>query len=407
MKRHLLIISALSIVLLSCTRADFSRGRMNELVNAAVEQSLTTLLESAAQVRDSLCFPTYGKPVINADSTSTVLRWKTKTSADWVSGFYGGCQWYGFALSGDPQYEALARKWTYGIEKEKHNAHTHDLGFRFMCTFGNGMRLSSDKDFVAYCQSVRDTAALTLSHRYHPEFGALSSDWDKEPIEGTTPCVIDIMMNLEILFEAALSMNDSTLYDIAVSHANTTWRDFVRQDGGTYHVVRYDSTTGAVVDRGQLQGDTKESTWSRGHAWLVYGMVVTYRYTREEKYLDYAMQAADYFVANLNEDGIAPWDFQSEDKQTDVSASAIVTSSLYELLSYLPQGEKKAYWSEKADMMLAALCAEPYFCADGGDCILDHSVQYYHQGHNVDKPAIFADYYFLEALYRYRTLYNL
>lgn len=42
---------------------------------------------------------------------------------------------------------------------------------------------------------------------------------------------------------------------------------------------------------------------------------------------------------------------------------------------------------------------------DRTDCLLDHSVQYYHLGHNVNKPAIFADYYFMEALYRYSSLH--
>lgn len=368
---------------------------IDAVVNSAIEKSLETLKAGAENVSDSLRFPTYGKE----------YHWKTKTSKDWVSGFYGGCHWYAYAISEDPEFETLARKWTYAIEEEKYNTHTHDLGFRFMCTFGNGMRFSKDEVFVSKCQAIRDTAALTLSKRYHPEFHALSSDWDKEPIEGTTPCVIDIMMNLEILFEAASSTGDKGLYDKAVAHANTTWRDFVREDGGTYHVVRYATQSGAVVDRGQLQGDTKESTWSRGHAWLIYGMVVAYRYTSDPVYLRYAIDAARYFVNNLNEDGIAAWDFQSEDRQTDVSASAIVMSALYEMIGYLPSGKEKKYWSDKADAMMLALCKEPYYCADKGDCLLDHSVQYYHQGHNVDKPAIFADYYFMEALYRYKKLY--
>lgn len=252
---------------------------------------------------------------------------------------------------------------------------------------------------------MRDTAAITLSHRFCPEFGALSSDWDNEPIEGTTPCVIDIMMNLEILFEAAISMSDTTLYDMAISHANTTWRDFVREDGGTYHIVRYDSVSGAVVDRGQLQGDTRESTWSRGHAWLVYGLVVAYRYTGDNVYLERAMKAADYFIDHLNEDGIAPWDFQSEDRQTDVSASAVVASALYEMIGYLPCGRQKRHYSAQADRMLAALCGTDYFTADTSECLLAHSVQYYHLGYNVNRPAIFADYYFMEALYRYKEMY--
>lgn len=372
-----------------------ARREMNATVEKTIATSLATLRRSAASVDDSLCFPSHGKEG----------KWKVKSSANWVSGFYGGCQWYAYAISGDSVYDSLARRWTMGIEKEKYNRNTHDLGFRFMCTFGNGIRFSKDDAFRSYCGPVRDTASVTLSHRFLPQAGVLSSDWDNEPVEGTVPCVIDIMMNLEILFETALSTGDRRLYDIAVSHANTTWKDFVRPDGGTYHIVRYDAVTGEVRDKGQLQGDTKESTWSRGHAWLVYGMVVAYRYTKDPAYLEYAKKSADYFIAHLNDDNVAPWDFQSGDRQPDASASAVVASALYEMISYLPEGKERKHYSEWADKMLLALCGPEYFIGGETDCLLDHSVQYYHLGYNVGKPSIYADYYFMEALYRYKSLY--
>lgn len=368
---------------------------MDQTVEKAIRSSILTLERSASHIQDSLSFPTYGKDG----------QWQTRSSRDWVSGFYGGCLWYAYALTGRQDFESLARKWTMAIEEEKYNTHTHDLGFRFMCTFGNGIRFSPDEAFQSFCRDIRDTAAVTLSKRFHPEFGALSSDWDRKPIEGTTPCVIDIMMNLEILFEAALSTGDHTLYEIATKHADTTWDDFVRPDGGTYHIVRYDKETGEIIDRGQLQGDTKESTWSRGHAWMVYGMVVAYRYTKESRYLEYATSAADYFIEHLNADGIAPWDFQSDDSQTDASASAIVASALYEMSRYQPK-RKALHYRGWADRMLETLCSPDYFVGDKTDCLLDHSVQYYHLDHNVNRPAIFADYYFIEALYRYRSIHN-
>ena len=55
--------------------------------------------------------------------------------------------------------------------------------------------------------------------------------------------------------------------------------------------------------------------------------------------------------------------------------------------------------------MISSLCTPPYF-TDGlrTNCILTHSVQYLPLNSNVDVPSIFADYYFLEALIRYRAL---
>jgi hypothetical protein len=55
--------------------------------------------------------------------------------------------------------------------------------------------------------------------------------------------------------------------------------------------------------------------------------------------------------------------------------------------------------------MLAALSRPPCFAtAADTNCLLDHSVQYLALNSNVDVPAIFADYYFLESIVRYRGL---
>lgn len=397
---HKLLTAAITVFLsffaTSCSQQQsFSRKEMNALVDKTLATSLECLARSTAEICDTLLYPTYGTPD---------LAWQVKSSKDWTSGFWPGCLWYAYEMSGRPEFETWAKAWTAGIEKEKFNPDTHDLGFRFMCTFGNGLKF--DPSLEEAYKPIVLAAAQTMANRFHPEFGALSSNWDRQPIENTTPCVIDIMMNLEILFWGAENGGDSSWAEIARTHANTTWRDFVRADGGTYHIVRYEKETGRIIDRGQLQGDVKESTWSRGHAWLIYGLVATYRFTHEQYYLDKAKLAADYFIRNLNEDGIAAWDFQSEDTQTDVSASAIVTSALYEMITYL-DGHEKDYFSAQADRMLAALCRPPYFTeGKGTNCLLDHSVQYYHLGHNVNRPCSFADYYFMEAMSRYRKLYE-
>lgn len=79
------------------------------------------------------------------------------------------------------------------------------------------------------------------------------------------------------------------------------------------------------------------------------------------------------------------------------------------MVSFLPDGREKDYYTAQADRMLAALCSPSYFIGDNSSCLLAHSVRYYHkkggdQNPNIDEPCIFADYYFLEALYRYKTL---
>ena len=403
MKKAVILLASFVVITSCCRNGEKvdSQNALDILVEKTIDLSLDALERAVEEIKDTSRYPTY--------ATRDDLKWRTSSSRNWVSGFWPGCLWYASVLERDSRFEEWARSWTVGIEKEKLNPDTHDLGFRFMCTFGNAIRFAPEKYYTEYTPVVL-TAAETLSHLYHPEFGALRSNWDEKTAPpGTTPCVIDIMMNLELLFWAADNGGDPNFKQMAISHANTTWRDFLREDDGTYHVVRYDEA-GKVVDKNQLQGDVKESTWSRGHAWLVYGLVVCYRFTRDQIWLDRAKRAADYFIRNLNSDGIANWDFQSDEEYTDASASAIVCSALYELVSFLPESREKTYYKSQADRMLKTLCSPSYFCGDRSGCLLEHSVRYYHkkdgndQDPNIDEPCVFADYYFMEALYRYKTM---
>lgn len=389
------------------------RAALNKLVSETVKASEAKLELAVEEVVDSLAYPTYG------DKSSGTAHWRTFASRNWVSGFWPGCLWYEYALTGNEKLKRAAERWTAGIEAQKFNSKTHDLGFRFMCTFGNGIRFDSSLE-DSYKPLIL-TAARTLSGLWRPELGVISSSWDSSKArerlgEGYIPCIVDIMMNLEVFFWAAENGGNPEWTSMCLQHADKTWRDFVREDGGTFHIVRYDAKTGEVIEKGQLQGDTAGSTWSRGHSWLVYGLVLCYRFTHDQIWLDRAKKAADYFIRNLNPDGIANWDFQSSEAYTDASASAVVCSALYEMITMLPEGREKDYYEFQADRMLASLCSPAYFLGADSPCLLDHSVRYFHirdtqkDGHqqaNIDEPCVFADYYLLEALYRYSKIHNL
>ena len=369
-------------------------GHLDSLVSYAITVSLQHLQRSVSEVADSTLFPSYGTPE---------LKWKLTKSSDWTSGFYPGCLWYAFELSHDRRFDSWAREWTNALENEKLDKGTHDLGFMMLNSFGNGLRLEKGPAKANY-KDVLLTSALSLSNRYSKVIGCLSSDWDIISNETAFPVIIDIMMDIELLFWASEHGGPAYLADYARSHALITSRDLVRADGSTYHIVRYDKNTGAILSRGTIQGEGDETTWSRGQAWGLYGMVMAYRYTKDERFLKTARHLADYFLSHLKGDHVAPWDFQSRIDYRDVSATAIATSALFELVHYIRDDTLRLRYQTEAESMLASLCSPPYF-TDGKEtsCLLDHAVQYLPIHSNVDVPSIFADYYFLEALVRYKS----
>jgi unsaturated chondroitin disaccharide hydrolase len=369
---------------------------LDKIVESALEKSIICLKKSVYEVGDHSKYPSY---------STKELKWKLATSDDWTSGFYPGTLWYAFELSRDDSFRKWALEWTAGIENEKYNANTHDLGFRFICSFGNGLRLLPGDTATRRYKEILLTAAATADSRFSPIAGLYPSSWDANPLPNSIPAVADVMMNLELLLWASENGGDPKIKDRCITHANTTYRDFVREDYGSFHVVRYDKTTGKILNKGQLQGDTDSSTWSRGQAWMIYGFTVMYRYTKNSEYLQKAMKLADYFIGHLPEDRIANWDFQSELKLPDASASSIVTSALFELQGYIKDKAKKKHYLGEAERMLKSLCLPPFFSeGKGTNCLLLHSTQYYRSTDNTDVPSTFADYYFIESILRYKQL---
>jgi len=369
---------------------------LDAIVEHAIRASVAALRNAVEEVEDRTKYPTYG---------TKDMRWKLAASSDWTSGFWPGTLWYAYELSSDNDFKRWAVEWTRGIEGQKANLKTHDLGFRFGCSFGNGLRLAPGDSATANYHEILLAAAATMDKRFNPLFGAYTSDCDKKPLPNSIPVVIDIMMNLELLYWASQHGGDTQIADRCISHTITTNRDFIRSDGGSFHIVRYDQTSGAVLNRGQLQGDVDSSTWTRGHAWLVYGMTTMYRNTHDERFLAMAMRAADYFIGHLPENRVAPWDFQSAIDLPDASASAIVASALLELQGYVTDQAKRTQYMHEARTMLRSLCLPPVFSeGKGTNCLLLHSTQYYRLTDNTDVPSTFADYYFLEALVRYKAL---
>jgi len=319
-------------------------------------------------------------------------------SKDWCSGFYPGNLWQLFKLTGNEAYKRKALQWTPFIEKEKYNGGTHDMGFKIYCSFGEGYEVTEDEHY----KDVIVESAKTLATRYNEKVASLRS-WDFNADEWEFPVIVDNMMNLELFFEATKLSSDSTFHKMAVEHANTTLKNHIREDQSIFHVVVYDTLTGAVKDKVTHQGYNDASTWARGQAWGIYGFTMAYRYTKDSTYLNQAMATADFYLSheNLPEDGIPYWDFNDPkipDAPRDVSASTIIASAFYELNHYVDDSKYEAY----ADKVLRTLKSKEYLLHQENDApfILDHSTGNWPKKDEMDEPIVYADYYFLEALLR-------
>lgn len=329
----------------------------------------------------------------------------TSESGWWTSGFFPGSLWLLYEYSRDTMFLDAARIMTSRVEREKYNTGTHDLGFMIYNSFGNGLRLFPDNNDYA---EVLLTAAESLSTRYRPEVGCIQS-WGSSST-WQCPVIVDNMMNLELLMWAFSYSGDSSYYNICISHSDTTIRNHYRPDYSSYHVVSYDTITGKVEARQTHQGASDGSAWSRGQAWGLYGYVTMYRESKLQRYLDHAVNIADFLIShpNMPDDMIPYWDFNAPeipDAKRDASAGAIMASALTDLSRWVDTTAAKRYL-EVAEKQLRTLASQKYLAKEGrnGNFILMHSVGSLPANSEVDVPLTYADYYFLEAMLRYRYL---
>lgn len=324
-------------------------------------------------------------------------------SSDWCSGFFPGELWYMYEHTNDDYWRQKAEEFTTFVEREKFNGETHDMGFKVYCSFGNGYRITGNKKY----KDILLQSAATLITRYKEKVGCIRS-WDHNTDKWQCPVIIDNMMNLELLYWAFKESGDSIYYNIAVNHAHTTMKNHFRADCSSYHVVDYDTITGAVLHKQTHQGYSDDSAWSRGQAWGLYGYTMSYRESKLPEFLEQAKKIANYIFTNktLPEDLIPYWDYNAPNipqEPRDASAASISACALYELSMY--DADNATKYKKWADRILENL-TKNYRAALNSNrgFLLLHSVGSGNTNLEVDVPIIYADYYFLEALLKKNKL---
>ena len=327
-------------------------------------------------------------------------EWKMIPAADWTSGFWPGILWYLYETDKNPKWKAEADKYSrYLTPLSQQPAFDHDLGFQMFCSFGNGFRLTQEEGY----RTIINRSSDTLATLYNPKVGTILS-WPFRVKElGGHNTIIDNMMNLEMLMWSAKNGPNAKLRKIAIRHAEVTMNNHFRPDFTSYHVVVYDEK-GKKKKGITYQGESDESMWARGQAWAIYGYTMMYKETGKKKFLSFAQQLADVYLKRLPSDLIPYWDFDSPkipNDTRDASAAAITASALLDL-SQLVKAEKGNTYAMQAEKMLMELSTSAYQSRNQNSAFLMHSRG--SKNNEIDISINYADYYYLEALLRYRRL---
>lgn len=389
MKKTIICLAAVLALAVSC--AEPQKESMNQLI----DRVFAVAAEQSEIMAASLAEDQTPKTFEEGKLVTAPYDW-------WCSGFFPGVLWYIYEYNGNDQFKELAIEETAKVEPVKYITDHHDVGFMINCSYGHQYRLTGDE----HALEVLRTAAQSLTGAFTEEVGCIKS-WPfvKPGFSWVYPVIIDNMMNLELLMSIANMDNNEWLRHVAVSHADVTMKNHFRDDYTTWHMVDYVPGIGDVNKKITVQGLADSSAWARGQAWALYGYTMMYQQTGDKKYLIQAQNIGDMIEGYLPEDGVPYWDFNDPkipDTYRDASAAAVMASAYIALDALEENGKNYLAIAEK---QLRTLASDEYLAAPGeiGGFILKHSVGNLPEDAEVDVPLTYADYYFMEALMRYRN----
>jgi len=325
--------------------------------------------------------------------------WQMQDEPNWFSGFLGGQYWIMYQLTGGSQFK------NWGVDRAdlllpySDLSNTHDMGFIFLPTV---VAAYEETGSAKYREGALEAAEM-LKKRFNEKGEYIRAWGELGTPDNAGLMIVDTMMNLELLFWAAEETGNREYYEVALTHALTTRREHIREDGSSFHVVKFDPSTGMVMDKITHQGYSDTSTWARGQAWGIYGFANTYKYTGDKRFLRTSQAMADYFVTHLPPDSVPHWDLDlsGDDIIRDASAGAIAASGLYLLSDVAEDNRKASGYAEYADAITTSLAENYMFTESARETeqgLLIHAVYHYNNDWGVDESNPAGDYYFLQAI---------
>ncbi|MFB9278212.1 glycosyl hydrolase [Cohnella cellulosilytica] len=321
-------------------------------------------------------------------------RYQLMPPAYWTAGFWTGLLWLADRERPDAELRVIAEQCEARLDELllDYDSLSHDVGFMWTLSAVAQWRLGGG----AVSRRRGLLAASHLAGRFNLQ-GRFIRAWNLP--ERTGWAIIDCLMNMPLLYWATEQTGDPRFRMIAEAHTRTAAGHFLREDGSVRHVVCFNPETGEREGVLGGQGYAENSAWARGTAWGLYGWTLGFRHTGREEFATAARRAADFFLENLPEDRVPYWDFRLPSfagAPRDSSAAAIAASGLLDLADTVG-GEKGGDYREQALAILRSL-TENYRGDDTEEAILLHGTGNLPMNQNVDRPLIYGDYYYMEAL---------
>ena len=218
-------------------------------------------------------------------------------NVEWTTGFCTGEYWLAYEHTGDEAFRNAALCQVdsfYDRIQRRVDVEHHDMGFLYTPSCVAAYKLTQS----GTGKKAALMAADNLITRFQEKGGFIQA-WGELGAKDNYRLIIDCLLNLPLLYWATDVTGDEKYRRIALIHTKTSIANLVREDHSTYHTFFFDPETGAPVRGSTQQGYRDGSAWARGQAWGIYGMALSYRYTKDPKCIGLFRDVTKYFVLSL------------------------------------------------------------------------------------------------------------
>lgn len=341
--------------------------------------------------------------------------YKQTENVEWTTGFLTGEYWLAYERTNNVIFKNAALTQVESFMNrivEKIDVNHHDMGFLYTPSCVAAYKLTQSET----AKKAGILAADNLIARFH-RVGNFIQAWGELGAENNYRLIIDCLLNMPLLHWASEVTGDEKYSNIAKIHTKTSLANLIREDNSTYHTHFFDKKTGEATYGATHQGYRDGSAWARGQAWGVYGVALSYLYTRDESCFELFDKVTEFYIQHSPKDLVAFWDMDFTDgseEPRDSSAAAIAACGMLEMAKYFPE-EKANYYCDVARKIAKSL-TKIYAVKNSKESngLLLHGVYAKASPYNpispgmgVDECNSWGDYFYIELLTRLTTEWKL
>lgn len=331
-------------------------------------------------------------------------EWTASLAGDWTGGYWNGMLWLALHRTGERTYRDAAERWTALLRPRVHSE-TVFRGFLFWYGAALGDVLTGN----AMAREIAIQGARGFAELYNPAARAipLGNDAEEASDVGRGDANVDCVQGSVLLIWAGRQTGEDRLREIGVNHALRHIEFCVRDDGSVCQSARFDTDTGAMINRYTHKGYSDSSTWTRAQAWAMLGYASAANWAPDQPaFLETARRTADWWIDHAPADLVSYWDFdapQEPGTNRDTSGTAIATAALLKLAALVYDEAAAASYRDHATASVQAL-VDGYLTPTGEDDsrpvgILTKACYNHRIGLATDNELIWGSYYLYESLH--------